>query len=509
MPTTAARLQNLPLIVVLAAAGAGAMLVPAVYAAVLRDWADARAFLFSSLILLAVIGMIAVARSNYQIRRAARGQLLSLLGAFALLPVMLAVPFYEAVGNTSFLNAYFEMVSSLTTTGATVFDGADRLSGPEHLWRALVGWMGGFFVWVTAIALLAPMNLGGFEVLAPTAGGRAAAGLSQIDRIADPSERLQSYGRQLAPIYAGLTLVLWIALLMLGDAPLTALCHAMSTLATSGISPTQGLENATSGIPGEILIFLFLGFALSRQTFARDTPEQGRLRLLKDPEFQMGALCVAAVPLVLFAFHWIGAVEVGAATSGGQALQTLWGLTFTVLSFLTTMGLPSASWDAAQSWSGLPTPGVLLLGLALVGGGVATTAGGVKLLRVYVLFKHSQRELDRLVHPSSVGGAGARARALRKEGAYIAWIFFMLFAISIAAVMLALSLTGLDFESAVVFTIAALSTTGPVVNVVGEAGLSYATLPDTAKMILAASMVLGRLETLAIIALLNPEFWRS
>ena len=95
----------------------------------------------------------------------------------------------------------------------------------------------------------------------------------------------------------------------------------------------------------------------------------------------------------------------------------------------------------------------------MIGGGVATTAGGVKLLRVYVLYMHGRRELERLVHPSSIGGSGQRARRLRREGAYVAWIFFMLFAISIAAVMLALSLSGLDFEQSVVLSIAALSTT--------------------------------------------------
>jgi trk system potassium uptake protein TrkH len=133
----------------------------------------------------------------------------------------------------------------------------------------------------------------------------------------------------------------------------------------------------------------------------------------------------------------------------------------------------------------------------------------VKLLRVYVLVRHGQRELERLVHPSSIGGSGGQARFLRREGAYVAWIFFMLFAIAIAVVMLALALTGLDFESALVLTIAALSTTGPLAGVAADTPLSYAVLPEAAKLILAATMVLGRLETLAIIALLNPEFWRS
>jgi trk system potassium uptake protein TrkH len=144
-----------------------------------------------------------------------------------------------------------------------------------------------------------------------------------------------------------------------------------------------------------------------------------------------------------------------------------------------------------------------------MGGGVATTAGGLKLLRVYALYKHGVREMGKLIHPNSVGGAGRLGRRIRREGAYIAWIFFMLFILSLAAVMLALSATGLGFEQALILAIAALSTTGPLAAVAGEAPIAYITLSDPAKLILAAAMIVGRIETLVLIALLNPAFWRS
>jgi len=150
----------------------------------------------------------------------------------------------------------------------------------------------------------------------------------------------------------------------------------------------------------------------------------------------------------------------------------------------------------------------VLMGLAVFGGGVATTAGGVKLLRVYALVKHGQREMDKLVSPSSVGGSGQVARRFRREGAYVAWVFFMLFALSIATISMALAFFGLTFEEALVLTIAGLSTTGPLVDVAADKPIDLIALAPGAKAILAAAMVLGRLETLAIIALLNPEFWR-
>jgi len=502
-------IQRLPLIVMLMGIGAAAMYAPAWVAVTGHDWAAARAYFYSATIFLALTAMIAMATAFHKPKRQARSHLLALLAAFAVLPVMLAVPVFESVGNTSFLNAYFEMVSSLTTTGATVFDDPARLTGADHLWRALVGWMGGFLVWTTAIAILAPLNLGGFEVLQPAGSSEAAVGTEQITGIADPSMRLQRYAGALLPVYAGLTLVLWLALLLLGDPPLVAASHAMSTLSTSGISPVRGTANASSGVAGEVAICLFFAFALSRRTFARDPGETSRWRLVQDPEMRMGLFFAVSVSLLLFLRHWVGALEVDTAGSFSSGILALWGGVFTVLSFLSTTGFESSAWEGARSWSGLQTPGLILLGLALIGGGVATTAGGVKLLRVYALYKHGRRELERLVHPRSIGGSGATARHIRRQGAFVAWIFFMLFAISVAAVMLALSATGLNFESSVVLTIAALSTTGPLAGVAGEVPISYATLGDPAKLILAASMVLGRLETLAIFALLNPEFWRS
>ncbi|MFN3145368.1 MAG: TrkH family potassium uptake protein [Paracoccaceae bacterium] len=503
------RLTEQPLFVLLTGIMGLAMAVPGAYALAVGDMQDAQAFLGGGGLVLTLAVLLGLALGGRTPERQAREDLLSLLLAFSLLPLVLAFPFQMAVGNTRLLNAFFEMASSLTTTGATVFPGPDRLSGAEHLWRALVGWIGGFMIWVAAAAILAPMKLGGFEVLSPQEPGQGAATSGPITRVADTPERLSRYAVMLAPIYGGLTLALWIGLIILGDGPLVAICHAMSTLATSGISPVGGQEGAASGVAGEAVIFVFLFFAISRQTFTREKGEGGFGRVLSDHEFRMGVMFAGVVPLFLFLRHWVGAFEVDGGEDLPAAASALWGAIFTVLSFLSTTGFVSVAWDESQSWSGLATPGLLLMGLALIGGGVATTAGGVKLLRVYALYRHGARELERLVHPSSVGGAGANARRIRREGAYVAWIFFMLFAISIAAVMLALAAAGIDFETAVILTIAALSTTGPLAEVAGAAPIAYATLSDAAKLILVAAMVLGRLETLAIIALLNPDFWRN
>jgi trk system potassium uptake protein TrkH len=501
------RLLDLPFLVILVGLGAAAMLLPAVHAAAVADHATARSFFYSGLLFLVLFAFIAIATSNRPVRQQGRNHLLALVAAYTVLPVMLAVPFHDAVAPTRFLNAYIEMVSAFTTTGATLYEPA-RLPASVHLWRAQVGWMGGFFVWVTAVSVLAPLNLGGFEVRASRGLGQGAAAITQIARVANTAERLRRFTLQLLPVYLGLTAILWFGLVFAGDSPLVALCHAMSTLATSGISPIGGLEGASSGLPGEALILLFLALALTRLTYAREERPEGWRSIPADPEFRLGLSIVGAVAVLLFLRQWSGAFDRAGERDVTTGLEALWGNLFTVSSFLTTTGFVSSDWDVARIWSGLEAPGLILMGLAVFGGGVGTTAGGVKLLRVYTLYIHGRREIDRLIHPSSIGGSGPVARQLRRQGAAVAWIFFMLFALSIVLVMSALSLTGLGFEASLVLTIAALSTTGPLVEVAGGAALRLDLLSDAAKVIFAAGMVIGRLETLVLVALLNPEFWR-
>ena len=152
---------------------------------------------------------------------------------------------------------------------------------------------------------------------------------------------------------------------------------------------------------------------------------------------------------------------------------------------------------------------MLLAGLAIVGGGVATTAGGVKLLRVYALFGQGKREMDKLVYPHSIGQSGSKMQRVTREGTRIAWVFFMLYALSIAAVMAALGFLGVGFEEAAILAVSALSTTGPLAEFATTAHFSYDMLDPAAQAVLIVTMFVGRLEALALIALFNRDFWRS
>ena len=501
-------LTRLPLFLLIWGISAVSMFVPATYAVVQDNHPASQSFFYSGLLGLVIVTMIALARASRKSRHGTLGQLLALLGTFVLLPVYLAVPLHDALGTTSFLNAYFDMVSAITTTGANLFDDPARLVPSLHLWRAEVAWLGGLLMWVAASAILAPLSLGGFEVTARGQPGRSQAVPMQMQR-ADPRKRLVRITATLAPVYGGLTLAMWVMLKMTGEKALTALIHAMSVMATSGISPVGGLSQAEAGVPGEAILFLFMFFALSRLTFSNDTATTGYSRLDKDPEFRIGLMLVVGVPLLLFLRHWWAAYDVNATGDTMLALRALWGAMFTVMSFLTTTGFESGDWQEARQWSGLGTPGMILMGLALIGGGVATTAGGVKLLRVYALYLNGVREMEQLLHPSSVSGVALGNRRIQKNGAFIAWVFFMLFALSLALVTVALAALGSSFEQSLVLSIATLSTTGPLIDIAAETPIHLAEMGNWAKVVLCAAMVLGRLETLAIIALFTPNLWRN
>lgn len=486
------------------------MLAPAICGALVEDFHAARTFLYGAVLTLFFAALVTIATMGTPSARMGRLQqsLFALLAGFTILPVILAVPFYEALGNTSFINAYLEMVSALTTTGLDLWEDPDRLSAPLHLWRAEVAWLGGLMMWVAAVAVFAPLSLGGFEVTAQRNFGQQTSLTTTVGEI-DPNRRWRRAARLLAPVYFGLTLMLWILLMILGEGTLAALVHAMSVMSTSGLSSIGGLQNAEAGFVGEFVIFLFLLFALSRQTFSADLGAARRESIWQDPEFRFGVFFLATVPLFLMLRHWIGAFDVSGEENFVAALQALWGSLFTVLSFLTTTGFESTDWQAAQNWSGLNAPSLILMGLAVIGGGVATTAGGVKLLRVFALYLQGLREMERLIHPNSVSGVGVRERRIRRKGAVIAWVFFMLFALSLAAITLLLTFSGTGFQEALLLAVATLSTTGPLVHVASEIPIDLLSFSVGTKLVLCAAMVTGRLETLVIIALLSPDLWRN
>lgn len=496
------RIVRLPMPLLLLAGLAAAMLIPAVFAVAHAEHAAARAFFYSGLLLLVLCAFAALALGEFRPRDADGFHLASLAAIYVLVPIPLGLPVLASAGG-GVLTVWFEMVASITTTGASAYP-PDSLPQAVHLWRGIVAWTGGLTVWVAAAAVLTPLNLGGEELI--TRGAVATGQHRQMRELTGAHHNSQIFRhlRLLFPIYAFLTVALWGILVSLGEHAYPALMRAMATMSTSGIL-APGREAPAGGMGAELAVAAFLMFAVTQRLFRPEGMRSRIRRVAGDRELKSAVAMLAAI-LVLFlvgvAFH--GSAGAGLVAIGRACLAV--GLT--ALSFLTTAGMPSAALPQAQALIGGEGIAMMMIVLAAVGGGIGTTAGGVKLLRVYAMFKHGERELGRLIEPRSVAAGGAAGRRLRREGALVAWVFFMLFVLALAAVASVMALDGHAFEPALVLAVSLLSTTGPLAPfVLGDPAI-YAGLDAAGRLIAIAAMVVGRLEVLALIALLNPDFWR-
>lgn len=489
-----ARFERVPPLVIMLGLSALLMLVPSARAFLNHQAPVGRAFLHSSLICLLLSVFLGLATSGQGPRLSrSRGSILGLLTAvYLLVPAVMALPISEAMPSMRFRDAWFEMIASFTTTGATLIDLPARTSDAIHLWRGMAGWLGGLFILSSATALLAPLRLGGFEMIRRNPVGSQRGGRM----VQTPGERLRAHAMVILPAYGGFTLALWIILTTLGLPGFDALMQAMAVLSTSGILSRASLGGV--GLGAEIAIFAFLVVALSR----RFLPGYGgRARSLRsDPELLTAMTIVGLVTLFVVARHWAGAFEEAEGKNLPAMGRAAWGAAFTSLSFLTTTGFVSESWIASRAWSGLTPPGLILMGLALLGGGVATTAGGIKLIRAFSLMRLSKHEAERMIFPHIVPGGNEYERFLTTSAARSAWLLAMVFAFTSIGVLAALLLTGMTLETGLIFTAAALTNTGPLIQYAGELPLYWVLLNDPARLILALSMILGRLEILVLLA---------
>ncbi|MEM8595607.1 MAG: potassium transporter TrkG [Pseudomonadota bacterium] len=491
-----------------------AMLVPLVLAMVQGDERSARAFLYAGLFTAFAAGILGVALQGRAASVGPQMELATLLAGWLAIPVFAAIPLVLLTPSIGWLGAWFEMVAAFTTTGSTIYLDPARVPDPVHLWRGIVAWLGGLVTLLAAYAILAPRRLGGFEVRTHSGDDNdAAAGpvrLAELTaRTPGIDERLRRAIRAILPVYASLTLAFFLLSGALAELDLDLAVHVLGTVSTSGISAGAPGAPAFPNVGVEMLATVFLVLAATARLYGNASPVGRTVRLSRDPELRLLALIVAAATLALFLRHWLGALSQVGGESGIDAIEAFWGIAFTTLSFLTTTGYEAASWESARAWAGLSNPTLMLLALAAIGGGAATTAGGIKLIRAAALIRHGLREIDRLAQPNVVGGSGtgvsAGMRGVVGEGAFLGWAFIMLFAGAVCVVVLGLAVSGLAFEPALVAAISAISNTGPVFGMVAPGHESYALLDGPQRVWLALGMVLGRMETLAVVALFRRD----
>ncbi len=460
---------------------------------------EARIFFYIGLTGILILSLVILGTSNRDLKETGVSQLFSLILCFLFLPIFLAFPTWIIFPNINWVDAYLDMVGAFTTTGFPIFE-KEVLSKPIHLWRALVAWFGGGLIWIAAFVILLPVNLGGLEIFS---NKKNSPNSNRKLTLNERSTTFAKVSQKLIPIYFSLTIVLWGCLTGFGTDSYTSFIRALSIVSTSGISGPEKFELDGAGFLGELVILLFLFAALSNNIIKFFHNQLSFREILSDTEIRLG-LSITIGATIIFTLIQVSLGDVYTGLSGAfeSVLELIWGNFFTVFSFITTNGYVSAFWDVSISSADLSYATIILMALCLFGGGVATTAGGIKLLRISILFTAFSNETGKLLHPSSVKGKSNRMKKI-EISIFMAWIFFMLFMVSLAILTIFLAVFELRFEEALLLAVACLTTTGPIIEIVELENFLIPDLSIFSKMALIIGMVLGRLEILVVLSLMT------
>ena len=398
----------------------------------------------------------------------------------------------------SYINCYFEAMSGLTTTGATVLPVIATVPRSLLLWRALTHWLGGLGIVVLFVAVLPMLGVGGRRVYRIEAPGPTPEGVRP---------RIQDTARVLWYIYVGLTLLETLALKLCGMDWFNAVCHTFATLATGGFSTMDSSIGGFSSTALHVVIIIFMilagvNFGLYHQLLRR----QWRA-VLKDPELRAYlTIIVVATAIVTFSL-WRSRVAAAAASEELASATLLRDGLFQVVSMQTTTGFCTADFDA---W-GFVAKATLLI-LMFVGASAGSTGGGIKVMRVLIAVKVLIAEFEQFYRPKVVRtvkiGKATIDSALKLNTLVYVISIAVLFGIGTTALMLFESHQDIDITTAATASAATLNNIGPGLARVG-ATQNYAWFSAPSKVIMSILMVLGRLEVFTIVVLFSPRYWRT
>lgn len=452
---------------------------------------DAGQHAFDEAFLITLVGGLLlwlITRSGRRELQARDGFLLVVL-VWAVLPAFAAFPLMIFQPDLSFTDAYFETMSGLTTTGATVLTGLDNLPQSINLWRHFLNWIGGMGIIVLAVAVLPLLGIGGRQIFkAETPGPMKDSKLTP--RIADTAKALWG-------VYVAITLACIAALKLAGMSWFDALCHAFSTMGLGGFSTHDasiGYFNS-AWIESVLILFMLLAvlnFATHFLAF--------RARSLKpyqhDPEVAgtLGLILISCLGLSLYS------LQSGVYQDFATALRYV---SFNLVSIATSSGFSSTDFGLWPIF--VPMFFLFLSGIASSSG---STGGGIKMIRTLLLLKQGARELERQIHPHAVLPVKVGGQVVSNQIIFAVQAFAMFYVGTIVAATLILLASGLDFLSALSGVIACINNAGPGLGRVGPA-TTYQGLNDFQTWVFTLIMLLGRLELFTVFVLLSPRFWKA
>lgn len=445
-----------------------------------------RAFFRSSVICLVAGGALALASAN-----GARGTLnlqqifILTTGVWIAMPAFGALPLILGEPGLSITDALFESISGMTTTGTTVIVGIDDLPKGSNLWRGILQWLGGLGIVIVAMLFLPVMKVGGMQYF-------RSEGFDTLGKVLPRAIDISS---ALIQIYIWLTVACAVTYFALGLSGFEAVVHAMTTVSTGGFSTSDKSFGLFQG-PAEYAAVVFM--LLGSLPFVRFIQlAQGSLApLFSDAQVR------AYIRWNLYA---VGAIVAYEFLTHNMAVEPLLRETaFNVVSTFSGTGFSSVDLSA---WG--PFPFVILIAVGLIGGCTSSTGCSVKVFRYLILFEAIRVQIKRLHNPSSVAKLRYAGGPVAQDVVDSVIVFFTLFILTMGLLAVALGLTGLEFKTAVTASWTAVANVGPVFGPeVGPTG-AVNDFPESAKWLMMAGMLLGRLELLSVYVLFMRRFWRG
>jgi len=388
--------------------------------------------------------------------------------------------------DLQYVDAYFESLSGLTTTGATVITGLDQLPKSILWYRQQLQWFGGMGLIVLAVAILPMLGIGGMQLYrAETPGPVKDSKLTP---------RITETAKALWYIYLGLTAACALAYWGAGMSLFDAICHSFSTIAIGGYSTHDASIGYFDNHLIELIAIFFMfaagiNFALHFTAWRSNNWTV----YVKDPEFRFYASLMSLVAILTMSVLYItGTYELSDAMVKGL---------FEVVSIATTTGFATADFT---SWP-FVLPFLLFL-VAFVGGCAGSTGGGMKAIRVLLIYKQGLREVKRLIHPNAIIPVKLGKKPVPDRVIEAVWGFFSVYLFVFVILLLLLLATGMDQVTAWSAVGASINNLGPGL---GDVSIHYGNIPDTAKWILCFAMLMGRLEIFTLLILFTPSFWRN
>lgn len=463
-------------------------LIPLVYAFIMNEsTVDAFAIGFLITFFAGVCSHLLTRRFKRELQP--RDGFLLVSAVWSIIPAFCTIPLVLFFGNLSFTDAYFETVSAITTTGATVLTGLNEMPVSINIWRHLLSWIGGMGILILAVAILPLLGVGGSQVFkAETPGPMKDSKLTP---------RITETAKSLYLVYVVLSIACAISYKLAGMGWLDALMHAGTTMSLGGFSSYDTSYAYFDSVAIEMVavVFMLIAGINFASHFLALRGKSFRV-YVSCPETKWFLVLMLVSTLLITVFLWAHQQY----NTFGEALR--YGL-FNVVSVATTTGFANADYTQWPVFAPL-----FMIFLSIFASGAGSTGGGIKMLRAVILFQHALGELSRTLHPRVVNPVRIRGTPVSPQVISGVLAFMLMYGMSIIIITMIQMFAGLEPIAALTGTIAMINCLGSAMGELGPTS-NYAGLSDFQTWVYSFAMLLGRLEMFTILVLFTPAFWRK